>query len=76
MSSPEDVMTLLSLLSAGRQRAPAPAPDPVFTTCPAATLCVERGRCDTSGVLTEQTSLVPRDQQVALNVSCCAVSTL
>ena len=71
-------MMLLSLLSAGRQRAPAPAPapDPVFTTCPAATLCVERGRCDTSGVLTEQTSLVPRDQQVALNVSCCTASTL
>ena len=43
--SPEDVMTILSIMNSGNAASPAPtSTDPVFTTCPAATICVERSR--------------------------------
>merc|ERR1712029_356368 len=48
----------------------APTNTPVFTTCPAATLCVDRSRCDFNGVITSNSvSLNPRlaSMQVALN---------
>ena len=44
--SPEDVMTILSIMNTGNTASPATttSTDPVFTTCPAATICVERSR--------------------------------
>ena len=45
----------------------------IETECPAATICVERSRCDFNGVVSDQTvRLTPRlvNMQVALNVSC------
>ena len=44
--SPEDVMTILSIMNTGNTASPATTSttDPVFTTCPAATICVERSR--------------------------------
>ena len=73
--SPEDVMTILSIMNTGNTGSPATttSTDPVFTTCPAATICVERSRCDFNGVVSDQTvRLTPRlvNMQVALNVSC------
>ena len=66
-------MTILSIMNSGNTGSPATtSTDPVFTTCPAATICVERSRCDFNGVVSEQTvSLTPRlvNMQVALNVS-------
>jgi len=76
--SPTDVMAILDIMNDNRitnnnnnnNNNFGTASTPVFTTCPAATLCVDRSRCDFNGVITTNSiSLNPRlaSMQVALN---------
>jgi len=69
--SPEDVMTILNMMNDNRNNINTNTNnDPVFRTCPAATVCVDRNRCDFNGVISDNVvSLTPRlvQMQVALN---------
>jgi len=75
--SPTDVMAILDIMNENRitnsnnnNNNFGTVSDQVFTTCPAATLCVDRTRCDFNGVITTSSiSLNPRlaSMQVALN---------
>ena len=76
--TPGDVMAILNMMNNNRVvntnnnvNSNGVVSDQVFTTCPAATLCVDRSRCDFNGVITTSSvSLNPRlaSMQVALNV--------
>eukprot|EP00090_Calanus_glacialis_P011024 TRINITY_DN19514_c0_g1_i1.p1 TRINITY_DN19514_c0_g1~~TRINITY_DN19514_c0_g1_i1.p1 ORF type:complete len:453 (-),score=116.45 TRINITY_DN19514_c0_g1_i1:72-1430(-) len=71
--SPEDVLTILDIMNDNRNNINNNNnvdPDPIFRTCPAATVCVDISRCDFNGVLTDSAvSLSPRlvQMRVALN---------
>jgi len=67
--SPEDVMTILNMMNDNRNVLNTNN-DPIFRTCPAATVCVDRNRCDFNGVISDNVvSLSPRlvQMRVALN---------
>merc|ERR1711976_1135090 len=65
--TPSDVMTILNIMNNNRNQNNNnnfnSNQQPVFTTCPAATLCVDRNRCDFNGVITS--SSIPFNPRLA-----------